>query len=513
MMQMPIKQRVHNYISDDIIPWINLHFPADSSYNGRVFIGQRKRNTSWLSDLTRREIHELAEFIPEMHISRRLDYYIMANTVKGVERKTEDVFSLNNIVIDIDCHDENTEMSSPELVQAFIWRCKRDLWSSGEMPMPNSVVQTGRGIQLWWAIKPISIKLEWLYRRIQNWLMDKLQEVLDEYETSLQGLTLDRAASQKLVGWFRMPLTYNTVAKRWGSLQILKFEPYNHNDLYEMVPKSYKTAVADRKYKQDAEVSPAFYPLTDGDIEALKDGSTAMALRVLKIVRLRLFRNASVGSEMRDLFCFVVYNALLAEYDEAEAWRRLQAFNTGFKKPLSERELETNMSSAKRKYGYKLTNQWIIDALAITEEEQQHIDLYPVTDKFINFVKPNSVRDQMRAYLREDRDNKVVALFMDGVSKAEIARTVGISRTTVIKIINDYLADCPPEIEETEAELPVAVGAENLSASGNNKLFKNGAIKYVSYVGLAPKEPIVSEGARPFPYTQPPPAEPSGGGG
>ena len=46
MMQMPIRQRIHNYISGDILPWINLHFPADSAYKGRVFIGQRKRDTS-----------------------------------------------------------------------------------------------------------------------------------------------------------------------------------------------------------------------------------------------------------------------------------------------------------------------------------------------------------------------------------------------------------------------------------------------------------------------------------
>lgn len=510
MMQMPVRQRIHNYISGDILPWINLHFPADSSYKGRVFIGQRKRDTSGIYDLSRREIGELAQFIPAMHISRRLDYYIMANTVKGVERKTENVFSLNNIVVDIDCHGENNEMSEAELVQAFIWRCQRDLWSSGEMPEPNSVVHTGRGVQLWWAINPISVKLEWIYRRIQNWIMDKLQDILDEYATSLQGLTMDRAASQKLVGWFRMPLTYNTTGKRWGSLQILNNERYSHQELYNMVPKSYKTAAVDRKDRRDKQVSSALSPLADGDIEALKDGSTAMSLRVYKIAKLRAFRNAGKGEEMRDLFCFAVYNALLAEYDETEAWTRLQAFNTGFKEPMNSKELQTNMASATRKYGYKLTNQWIIDALAVTEEEQEYIDLYPVTDKFISFTKQNYVRDKIRAELREDRDNKVIALFMDGASKAEIARTVGISRNTATKIINEFLADCPPEIEETAAELPVAVGAENFSVSGNNKVLKNGANIYVSYSGRRPRARTVTAGR--LPLVQPLPDIDDGGG-
>lgn len=498
MMQMPVKQRTHTYISRDILPWVALHFPADSSYKGRVFIGQRKRNTNGIYNLSRRNIDELAQFIPEMHISRNLDYYIMANTVNSVNRNTDDVFSLNNIVIDIDCHSESLEMSSAELSQAFIWRCQRDLWSSEGIPAPNSVVYTGRGVQLWWAINPISVKLEWIYRRIQNWFMDELQGVLDEYASSLQGVTIDRAASQKLAGWFRLPLTYNTVAKRWGSLQILSDERYSHQELYDLVPKSYKTASADRKHKADKQVSPILLKLTAGDIEALKDGSTSMALRVYKIAKLRAFRNAAAGSEMRDLFCFVVYNALLSDYDEVEAWARLQAFNTGFKEPLSERELQNNMVSATRKFGYKLTNQWIIDSLSMTEEEQEYADIYPVTDKFIAFKKSNYTRDSIRAALKEDRNNKIIDLYQDGVSKSEISRITGVSRNTVTKVISQFLDDYDAEIESVIEELPVAVGAENISVSADNKVVKNGANIYVSYNGLDTNEQTVNEVSRPY---------------
>lgn len=503
MMQMPIKQRTHNYISRDILPWIDLHFPADSAYKGRIFIGQRKRDTNGIYNLTRRSIDELAQFIPAMHISNRIDYYIMANTVKGVDRNTDDVFSLNNIVIDIDCHGENSEMSSAELTQAFIWRCQRDLWSTGDMPTPNSVVHTGRGVQLWWAINPISIKLEWIYRRIQNWFMDKLQEVLDEYVTSLQGLTIDRAASQKLVGWFRMPLTYNTVAKRWGSLQILSDEKYSHQSLYDLVPKAYKKASADHKNKAEEQVSPSLSRLAEGDIEALKDGSTSMALRVYKIAKLRAFRNSPKGAEMRDLFCFAVYNALLSDYDEEDAWERLQAFNAGFKEPLTERELQNNMMSATRKFGYKLTNQWLIDSLSITEEEQEYTDIHPVADKFINFKTSNYARDSIRAALKEDRNNKIIDLYQEGISKAEIARIIGISRNTVTKVINQFIDDYMPEIEPTVEELRVAVGGENVSVSTGTGLLKNGANIYVSYCGLATNEPTVNGVARP--YKKPPP--------
>lgn len=498
MITMPRAQKNHNFISAEIMPWINLHFPADSAYKGRIFIGQRKRDTNGIYNLSRRSINELAQFVPAMHISNRLDYYIMANTVSGVERNTDEVFSLNNIVIDIDCHSENSEMSSSELTQAFIWRCQRDLWSKDEMPKPNSVVYTGRGVQLWWAINPISIKLEWIYRRVHNWLMDKLQELLDEYSTSLQGISIDRAASQKLAGWFRLPLTYNTVAQRWGSLQIMKEERYSHQELYDMVPEGYKTAVSDRKNKTNKQVYHTHYNLTEGDIEALKDGSTSMALRVYKIAKLRAFRNAAAGAEMRDLFCFVIYNALLSDYDEEEAWERLQAFNAGFKVPLTERELQNNMLSATRKYGYKLTNQWIIDSLSMTEEEQEYAGIHPVTDKFISFKKSNFARDSIRASLKEDRNNKIIDLYSEGVSKAEISRILGLSRNTVTKVINDYNELIQADIEPVDAELQKAAGAENIAVSAENKVLKNGAFMYVSYAGDWCKEQPVTESQSPY---------------
>lgn len=53
MVNMPIKQVNHNYIGNAIIPWLDLHFPADPelyTYNGmlrygRVFLGFHREET------------------------------------------------------------------------------------------------------------------------------------------------------------------------------------------------------------------------------------------------------------------------------------------------------------------------------------------------------------------------------------------------------------------------------------------------------------------------------------
>ena len=158
MIVMPRKQFNHRYIDSRIMPWLDLHFPADSSFNGRIFLAYRRKDGNGIYDLSRRNIGELSSFVEEMHVSRNMDYYITANSMCGVRRVTEDVFGLHNIVIDIDCH---TEGHSPALLADFIWRCSRDLWSTGDCPEPNSIVFSGRGVQLWWALEPASAKIQY----------------------------------------------------------------------------------------------------------------------------------------------------------------------------------------------------------------------------------------------------------------------------------------------------------------------------------------------------------------
>ena len=482
-MKLPHPQYYHNHISKEIIPWLNLHYPEDSPYYGRVFIGYKKKGTSGIYDLSRRNIDELETFISQMHISQNLDYYITANSFSGVERTTDDLFALHNIVIDVDCHGDDAEAPAPELAQAFTWLCSRDLWTTGDVPEPNSIVMTGRGVQYWWAIDPISIKLDWLYRRIVSWLLDSLEGVLDDNESRLRGLNIDRPTAKRLAGWFRLPLTYNTEGKRWGTLQIRKKERYSHQELLDAIPEDY---IPRKEEKEDKPKTQTEYvPFAAFDADVLQDGSTAMARRLYQMVRLRAMRNAAIGSETRDLFCFITYCALLSDHDEQEAWKRLLAFNHGFKQPLKPRELEQMMRSAEEKQ-YRLTNEWIIDALNISEEEQAAIGMYVAGSYEGQERTPNQTRDMIRAAVKEDRNRKILALYATEQSKASIARELGVSRNTVLKVINEDIvareaARAAAQEEIEVAELQVAVGAEGAFTPVKGVL-KNGANIYVSYM-------------------------------
>ena len=471
MIPYPIHQRNHNFIGAEILPWLRLHFPAGSAYRGRIPVGQHHKEGAGIYEISCRNIEELQDYIPLMHISQNLDYYITANSFAGVQRVTEGVFALHNIVVDVDCHVE-AGVNTTEAVAAFLWRASRDLWSDGSVPSPSSIVMTGRGVQLWWAIEPISVKVRYWYKRVQHWLIDQLQDVLDDNPEELGELSIDQAASSKLAGWFRLPLTYNTKAKRWGKLQILREQRYTLQELIDCVPEEYKPRSLFAPRRSGA-------ALAAHDADVLRGCTSAMARRVLSLMELRSLRQASIGKEQRDLYNFVVYCSLRGEFGHDEAMERTIAFNSDFRRPMDRAELTRILSSAERK-GYHLTNEWVIRALGISESEQDLIGLYP-TRKKREDCRPNENRDAIRKAIREDRDARILALFESGLSRAEIARRLEISRNTVGKVVAAALAQ--EQLQEAVEPVATAAGAEDLPdlIVEDKPLLKNGSNKYVSY--------------------------------
>ena len=444
----PIKQRNHKYINMKINQWLDIHF-GDTTFNGRVVIGHRKTHSNGIHTMSVRSLTELKPYIRLIHASERLDYYITANTVSGVNRLTTELFGLQNIVIDIDCHDNSHPHSIFELVQRFIWRSKRDLWDVNVIPAPNSIVRTGRGVQLWWAIKPCYGGKEYgvsryHYDKIKNTFMDHLDVVLEEHSGELRGLSVDRGASSNPVGYFRLPCTFNTKAKCYGSLEILHSERYDQREL---------TLIEGPTIRPDSEVArkeTTYVPMLETDRSILRNFQSTGVRRVIQLIKLRNLRNNDIGSETRDYFNFSVYNALRMSFDHRQAMARLKAYNAGFKKPMTDRELENCVSAAEKKDGYKYSNTKLIELLEITPEEQEIIGLFPYTQK--RRSKPNASRDAARTALKEDRDQKILELIEKGVSQAETARILGIGKNTVGRVLKRMrdTAESMPNIEEND---------------------------------------------------------------
>lgn len=447
IVAMPKFQSNHNFINQAIGQWLDIHY-GDNSFNGRVFIGHRK-NGGGVYTMSARSLNELRPYVLMIHASQRLDYYITANTVSGINRNIDGLFGLQNIVVDIDCHEDGAD--TVELVQTLIWRCQRDLWSTEDLPRPNSVVRTGRGVQLWWAIKPCHASCRYYYDQIKTGIMDRIEVMISEY-SELDGLQVDRAASSNPVGYYRLPLTYNTAAGRYGTLQVLHSERYDTHELAGYI----SPLPADEMPQGLPSESSEPVPMEQGDLIVLHNLYTTGANRVAQLVKLRALRNKNIGEETRNNLCFAMYNALRMGNDHEDAMERLWAFNAGFRKPMTEQELEATICTAKRKGGYRYTNAKLIELLDITQKEQDTIGLHPFngTYKPWSHAKPNATRDAVRKTRREGRDAKIIAMHQDGISQAETARQMGISRNTVAKVVKKWCAEMETEdLTTTDTEL------------------------------------------------------------
>lgn len=246
-------------LTDDPTEVIRLLFPQDRKYNSNVSLFYRNGETMNYLD----KVHpaDLANAISEYAFYDGLDYYIAANTfVKNFGRTQATLFSLNNIVIDIDMHtidqllkSNNTDKidlpegyvdlveednlyddlrpqldKTDELCQELYWRLQRDLFC--DIP-PNVVHMTGRGIQFWWHLEETSKQLLWLYQQVCDKLLLLLDNFLHDNPDLQNVVQVDSVASKNAAGLFRLFGTYNTKVKSQSRYEIIHRNSYTLNGL------------------------------------------------------------------------------------------------------------------------------------------------------------------------------------------------------------------------------------------------------------------------------------------
>lgn len=532
----PKPQRSHKFIDQAVLDeFFPLHYPSDPEFYrlgdipryGKTFLGyhsnkqyyykkkpvklkdmvreNEKEKAFWIDILSRPMITEVRDFVSEMHISRDLDYYIMANSVHGVDRLNAEIFAFHNIVMDIDCHDEEGENDLPTawIVEDLSNHLKEDVWDEELFIVPNTEAATTRGLQCWVAINPMTAKQAWKYKLIATWILDKVEDSVNRYKAKTENVSfikLDRGATMRLCGWFRMPCTWNTKTGVKGSFEILNPVRYDHEELFRKIPKGYMRQRALEGRRGSLTDTMRYAPLSAAERNIILGGTTGMALRATQLIKLRDHRKAQgITDERRDRFCFSLFNTLLADLPKEKAFAFLVDFNNEFLNPLELPDLARMMSTAANIGGYKLTNEWIISELDITREEQDLFGIHPKGAKKGERKGSNYTRDYIRKVRREDRDHRIWDLWQNGYNKSEIARTEKVSRNTVAKVIAaqeaaqelQAQAEVAEELavmqEVQQAEMQAAVGAEAVTVGKTNRgevCSKTVPIKY--FVPLPP---------------------------
>ncbi len=402
----------------------NILFPPETEYVGWVQFATLTKDKKILS-LGYTDFEHIEEKGETLKYKKSQNYYVMANTVKRYTTRTSDnLFSLNNIVLDYDIHSNISRYEREQLIDEFVWRLNRDLFTTGELITPNVVHYTGRGVQLWFHIESTSAKLLFLYHKAIDYIAIIIREWLKEYPTLQRHIEPDISSSKNAVGLFRMFNTYNTKAKTMTVVDVLHDRAINLNDLIkqledsEPVKEYLKRKEQIKKRYKKQELNEDYEP------EERKNGYSALHYKRIKIIE-ELARETENPVGHRDMMIFLAFNSARQIYPFETAKKICRKINRSFSEPLPDIEYIFKQDKV-----YQIKNCTFFEKLGVLQDELINMGKYEMS-------RPNITRDLARGQRKAERQMKkdmAEKFIKSGMALKDVAERTGLSLSTVSKI-------------------------------------------------------------------------------
>ena len=415
--------------------FLEIHMMRDDGYYGyypvsnRPYCNGRPLNMRSIGFINTENVVGSVKILGDL--TQKGDYYITANAFKiPKSRRANNVHSLTNIVMDIDVHTRGGIRGCRDVIiqrlDALLYHIFVSNPDSLNISCPNTVVHTGRGIQLWWAIEPLSAKkLKYVYKGVQEHLYETLEKKIYASDPEFKEFVkIDYAASKKVAGLFRMPGTYNTKSKKYGNYFILHEDKLDAVELYFTLHPATGKPYVKYKKKKEKKGNAAFRKNNYGN-------------HIENVIRSLIELRRSAGEQedgYRDLYCVITLSAYLSNgASEEDAWKHVVELNNSFRSPLSMKELRGYMSTALYKK-YKYRNETIIKYLQIDESEQKALGFYAASAYYEERQNAKQ-RGEERKKAKEIRETKIIELFTKGHLQDKIAELVGCAQSTVSKVL------------------------------------------------------------------------------
>lgn len=384
--------------------------------------------------------HDFLNQVSRLQYYKTQNYYITANSFRFPQmRNMTQLYGLHNIVIDCDCHDE--QRSSEQIKEAA--KITADIilnqWESETqaVPKPNSIVFTGRGIQLWWSFMPIKPE----YSDCYDFLVKYIGKIV-ERTLATQPFEVDWGASSNKAGCFRMPGTINKKTGTFAEVNVLDTKV---RDMFEIKKRAF------REFNKNEPENVVARRMTDIPGEHVQDSNFAYYAehRVVALNILLVKRGFNLP-RMRDYFLWLFHNDARKYLGDEAAYKITVVTGRMLKNPVSEKEVAHIIQgtlNAGNKYckngGYAVKNSTIIQLLGISAEEQDIINLHPA--KRCLDSCPNKSRDaaayerKMMKYARYVSVLEYSETLIDGKhpKNKDICAKFGISNTTLAQCRRD----------------------------------------------------------------------------
>ena len=413
----PIRQAKHNYPKANVKEFADLIFAVDCpEYKGLVTIVRRPKGTATMEMVASVPAEEAGEWLSRMHVSANADYYITkAQFSKARSWESEKLFALNAIWVDIDAHGETPSFAEAERVHSLLIHALPEL---AGIPVPNIIIYSGRGFHLVWLIEQCAAKLTFMHRAVSAYYGEVIRDLIAGFK--LTKYSVDGSYGANIAGLTRIPGTFNTHSSTYCTYEIIHRRRILLTEQYDTAEyRSGKGTVDSKRCRQFASSA----------IQA------AGELRVNALLKLLELRTNWEG--YRDYFLLILFSACqMAGYPKEEALRLVLKANTQLKPALSEREVQSLLSTAVKKH-YKMKNAYIITTLDLTADEQTAIGISAMPTGAKKRGK-NQARDERTAAKLKVENRRIMRMHILGNSIASIAKIVGRCYNTIKKRIDEY---------------------------------------------------------------------------
>ena len=388
-------------------------------------------------------------WIKSIYFNPKKLYYITKNSYKGHRAGEKNLFSLDNIVIDIDNHDAGAKE-----IDFYVNKLLYILEYDYQWKLPHySVVCTGRGVQLWIGLESVyaSEKLIYRYKQLSTVLCDTIQNIIDENKIRL---TVDRNASIRADGLVKLPETCNPKRKsrekakdkkvRYNRFPLVKYSlpelfreytniilPFDEDSEFRPVEKA-AAVVPEKKYEEKPKKIIQKY-------NGVVNFSAYQLKKVTFLEELVKFNNGEMTGR-REIVLFHYYNAACQIFEKSIAVKMVNDLNQQFTEPLHQNAVnstirgidnhvvikedkKTKKEICIEKGAYTRYNTvTFLKDVCISEEEKQ---LYQGCTQS---------RERIRAEKRKEKQTcheQIAELYSHGMTQQEIADTLHVAVSTV----------------------------------------------------------------------------------
>ena len=272
--------------------------------------------------------------------------YITLNTFYKTYRRIECIKELNALFIDLDIY--KTGFTKEQILINL-----NENYFKQSMPIPNFIIDSGRGLYLIWLIKKVPSMALPLWKAVEEYFY----KTLKEFGADRQALDATRI--------LRVPGSFNS--KTHTEVKIID----NYDYLYELreIQSEYMPELSEKAPVRRGRPKKVKY--------IFRERSLYYA-RIMDIIKLCELREYDLkGHRELILFLYRYYLCYFTEDVEKALYDTLE-LNSMFKQPLAEKEVTRATKSAetvfkKENKDYKYKNETLINLLEISDEEQREM--------------------------------------------------------------------------------------------------------------------------------------------